>query len=80
MLEFRRERMKFAHRANEDGTLDSICPRCFVTIANSTWEADLERVEMAHVCDPVWLSHFELTERAPALRERARIVPMRQHA
>ena len=27
------EHLKFAHRFNPDGTVDSICPRCFVTVA-----------------------------------------------
>ncbi len=75
-----KERMKYAHRINEDGSLDSICPRCFITIANSTWEADLERMETAHICDPEWLSHFESTEWEPVLREPAKIIPMRRLA
>lgn len=80
MQKFRRERMRYAHRVNEDGTLDSICPCCFLTIATSTWEADLERMELLHVCDPNRLSHFEQNERELVLREPAKIVPMRRPA
>jgi hypothetical protein len=42
----------FAHRLNEDGTTDSICKVCFVTVANATWEADLESAEREHKCEP----------------------------
>lgn len=49
----------FPHRCKPDGTIDSICPRCYATIGTSTWEADLERMETAHLCDPVRLIEFE---------------------
>lgn len=78
--EIRRERMRYAHRINEDGTLDSICPCCFLTIATSTWEADLERMELLHVCDPNRLSHFEQKDQELTLRQPAKIVPMRRPA
>lgn len=42
----------FPHRKNEDGTIDSICPHCFMTIATSTHEADLSQTEAAHKCKP----------------------------
>jgi hypothetical protein len=42
----------FAHRNNPDGTIDSICRECLLTIASSQWEADLERAESSHKCDP----------------------------
>jgi hypothetical protein len=73
-------RVRYAHRVNEDGTLDSICPHCFLTIGTSTWEADLEKMESMHVCDPDRLRHFELGERENILREPAKIVPMRRPA
>jgi hypothetical protein len=41
----------FPHRMNRDGTFDSICPRCFVTVANAIHETDLARFERCHVCD-----------------------------
>lgn len=49
----------FPHRSNSDGTIDSICPRCFATVGTSTWEADLERMEAAHVCNPIRLNEYE---------------------
>ena len=58
---------KFPHRMNRDGTIDSICPRCYATIATSTREADLERIEAAHVCNPSRLSYFDEQRRKPAM-------------
>lgn len=50
--------LDFAHRHNSDGTVDSICFLCFITIATSNFEIDLERVERNHVCDPDRAEHF----------------------
>jgi hypothetical protein len=47
-----REYAAFVHRANRDGTTDSICRNCFVTVCTSAWETDLARAERDHVCDP----------------------------
>lgn len=44
--------LPFAHRYNPNGTCDSICPRCFQTIATVRDEAQLPRIESQHVCDP----------------------------
>jgi len=41
----------FPHRHNSDGTYDSICNRCFETVAKVTTEADLRQFEASHVCD-----------------------------
>jgi hypothetical protein len=41
----------FVHRLNRDGTTDSICRYCFVTVFTSTWETDLANAEREHVCD-----------------------------
>lgn len=60
---------RFPHRMNKDGTIDSICPRCYATIGTSTWEADLERIEAGHVCDASRLSHFDDQRRKPVLRQ-----------
>lgn len=49
----------FAHRFNANGTIDSICPRCYATVGTSSWEADLERMEADHICDPAHLTNFE---------------------
>jgi hypothetical protein len=45
-------RATFAHRSNRNGTTDSICHRCFATVATATWEADLDRAERVHACQP----------------------------
>ena len=50
----------FAHRVNRDGTADSICLKCFATVAMSNWEADLEAEEREHSCDRVRIEHFEI--------------------
>ncbi len=42
---------KFTHRKNADGTLDSICLRCFITVDQGHEEEDLDIAEYIHVCD-----------------------------
>jgi len=61
---------EFPHRMNKNGTIDSICPRCFTTIGCSTWEADLDRMEAAHVCEPARLSTFSQHRRMPVVSAR----------
>ncbi len=48
----------FVHRDNADGMIDSFCRKCFVTVASSQWEADLERAEINHKCDPILLERL----------------------
>lgn len=60
----------FPHRMNKDGTIDSICPHCFVTIGCSTWEADLDRIEAAHICEPARLASFNVAARKSAIPEQ----------
>jgi hypothetical protein len=50
---------KFPHRHNSDGTYDSICTACFVTVASVRDEELLCAQELAHVCDPVNLYRIE---------------------
>jgi hypothetical protein len=50
---------RFVHRTNPDGTIDSICKACFVTIASSMWEADLESAEGVHICGEARLQHLK---------------------
>jgi len=40
----------FAHRHNFDGTWDSICPKCFYTIATEATEEGLLMHERRHDC------------------------------
>jgi hypothetical protein len=48
--------LRFAHRALNDGSVDSICMNCFLPIARS-WgvfkvtEKELVEIEAAHRCD-----------------------------
>lgn len=59
------EHLKFAHRANPDGSVDSICPRCFVTLASANDEPDLALKEQHHVCDPFLVAHYEFFRKMP---------------
>ena len=40
----------FARRWNSDGSIDSICSRCFRTIASAQSEIDLQAAEQRHSC------------------------------
>jgi hypothetical protein len=46
----------YLHRVNGDGTFDSICIRCFDTIASAKTEEDLATTELEHRCPPTALS------------------------
>jgi len=61
---------EFPHRMNKSGIMDSICPRCFVTVGSSIWEADLDRMESAHVCDSSRLNSSNQHRRMPVVSER----------
>jgi hypothetical protein len=39
------------HRQNKDGSYDSICPHCFLTIATARTEGELVSLEQRHVCE-----------------------------
>ena len=43
----------YAHRRNYDGTLDSICKLCYLTVARAYREMDLTHLEVRHVCQPM---------------------------
>jgi len=62
------ERLKFAHQFFPDGSIDSICARCSVTVASVANEADLVLKEGQHVCDPFLLAHYEFFKKCPVLR------------
>jgi hypothetical protein len=51
--------VKYPHRTNPDGTIDSICPRCFMTIGTSFSESELEHIEAQHICDAERFEYFE---------------------
>ena len=48
----------FPHRHNRDGSHDSICTKCFLTIASVREESELVQFEIDHVCDPVLFYQF----------------------
>jgi hypothetical protein len=52
------ESPKFAHRSNLDGTMDSICRRCIMTVATAYHEGELCRYEQQHICDPVLVERY----------------------
>jgi hypothetical protein len=54
-----RENDSFVRRANSDGTTDSICRECFVTVCTSARETELERAERGHICDPSALNKWK---------------------
>jgi hypothetical protein len=45
----------FPHRLNRDGSFDSICLKCFATIANKVTETELKPSEKLHTCDHAML-------------------------
>jgi hypothetical protein len=46
----------FPHRQNRDGSFDSICLKCLLTIANERNEDNLAECEKYHICNPSILS------------------------
>jgi len=64
----------FAHRANPDGTFDSICCVCFATVATLDTDTDLARVERQHVCDAwkiEWVKRVQSEAGAEPRQKRA---------
>jgi hypothetical protein len=49
----------FFHRSNKDGTIDSICTRCYVTVGTAHNESELSEIEYNHTCDPYWLLRWQ---------------------
>jgi hypothetical protein len=46
------------HRHNKDGSFDSICTRCYATVATVAEELELVSYESKHICDPVAVYQF----------------------
>ena len=44
--------ISFARRRNHDSSIDSICTRCYQTIASAEKVNELETAEENHLCDP----------------------------
>lgn len=64
-------RAAFTRRPNRDGTTESFCNRCFVTVASAHFESDLERAEQAHVCDPHTLAYWQAVLDQPVQETRS---------
>ena len=58
----------FPHRRNKDGSLDSICLKCFATIGSQRTEAELTELDEAHVCSSTPL--YRRGERASLISTR----------
>lgn len=52
------DRHGFSHRLNSDGSVDSICRNCFMTVATAVNEPALEEHESDHVCPPHLVDRF----------------------
>ena len=52
-------RKPFTRRRNTDETTDSFCNQCFVTVATSRCESDLDRAEQTHVCDLYLVNYWK---------------------
>ena len=48
---------EFAHRQNADGTFDSICLSCYLTVSSALSESELVHGEANHSCTKVVGSH-----------------------
>jgi hypothetical protein len=55
-------RTVFPHRQYPDGSFDSICPQCFVTVATRRTEAELQRAESEHECKGFDLGRMHWSE------------------
>lgn len=49
----------FLRHVNTNGTIDSVCRTCFVTVASASKELELEEPERTHVCDPQVVKHWK---------------------
>jgi hypothetical protein len=61
--------LRFRLRQNWDGTLDSICLKCFLTVAHGRDESARALLEHCHVCDPLHLARFRAPGDAANARE-----------
>jgi hypothetical protein len=56
----------FPHRQNPDGSFDSICLRCFATVATAMDVGKLRSYDKLHVCDPASIAHRRESEKLAA--------------
>lgn len=55
----------YPHRRNKDGSLDSICLRCFATVAHAQLEEELIQHEQVHQCQDTPLTNRGMAKSAP---------------
>jgi hypothetical protein len=60
---------KFPRRRKSDGSVDSICPNCYLTIATAQNEDELVALEQGHVCASLAVEVMEIIELG--VRERS---------
>ncbi len=59
----------FIRRATPQGTMDSLCAECLITVCTSPEEADIQRAEQDHVCDPRLLAYWATLSKPHGPRE-----------
>jgi hypothetical protein len=45
----------FSHRQNTDGSVETICEVCFISVAKVWKEKELAQHECTHVCNSQWV-------------------------
>jgi hypothetical protein len=57
--------ISFARRTNRDFSVDSICTKCYQTIASAQTANELVAAEEKHVCDPngEFVQHHAISQR-----------------
>ncbi|MGD0798624.1 MAG: hypothetical protein ABR910_12965 [Acidobacteriaceae bacterium] len=56
--------MFYPHRQNPDGSIDSICLRCFATVATAMDVGKLHSYDKVHVCNATSIAHRGESNRA----------------
>jgi len=56
----------YPHRQNRDGSIDSICPRCFATVATAKSVTELHTCDKRHRCDEAFLAERGVLSRPSA--------------
>jgi hypothetical protein len=60
----------YPHRRNKDGSYDSICLTCFITVAFGKSEAELMEFDKKHICEFSVLSQRAFNRTVPGIRKR----------
>jgi hypothetical protein len=51
--------LQFIHRLNRDGSIDSICRDCFITVATARSQSELEQEERKHSCERFLVERYK---------------------